>query len=733
VTHPKQSIHLSWRKCSRAVCKGALGVALASGALLPPSAEAAISFRNDIVPALTKLGCNSGSCHGSQYGKGGFKLSLLGFDPEADYDAIVKDLKGRRVNLTEPAASLFLRKPSLALPHGGGKRFAAGSATYNSLLGWLAAGVPPPLPTDPMLAGVVADPGGRTLEAGTSLPVRISARFSDGSSRDVTDSCRLEALDERIVEVSREGVVTAKSGGQTAVLARYMGKTALVHFVVPFGKAPASNEFPIRNRVDELVAAKWRQLGLRPARLSTDMQFLRRVYLDLIGILPSEEEVREFTADPSPEKRTRLIDDLLERPEYADFWALRWGDLLRVTRNGMGEKAMWNFNRWLRRSLQSNRPVNEMVREILLSRGQPNSQDVAAFYRMTRTPEEAAEAVAVGFMGLRIGCAKCHQHPFEKWGQADYYGLAAFFARIDSKPDSDFGAQTLRLKPAGVVRHPKTQEAVPPRAPGGDAFPYDGDPRVHLADWLTAPDNAWFARNFANRFWGYLLGRGLVEPLDDLRDTNPPSIPELLDALAAEFRDSGYDQKHLLRLIANSSVYQLDSQPAPDSPQDSIFYSYLAPKRLTAEQLLDAINTVTHVQDEYRNLPRDIRPIQLPDPEVQSDFLDIFGRPRRLVPCECSRSNDTNITQVLHLMNSDYIQQKIEAPGGRIASLFGLVPPAQIVSNLYYAALGRPPSEDELTQAKALIEQRPAGAARQQVLEDLLWVILNSREFLFNH
>ena len=538
---------------------------------------------------------------------------------------------------------------------------------------------------------------------------------------------------ENVAEVSRDGVITATGGGRTSVLARYVGKTALVNVLVPYVQIEDYPEFKTPSYIDEQVLAKWKQLGLRPAGSSSDTQFLRRVYLDLCGILPREEEIRQFVADTSPDKRSKVVDRLLDGPEYEAFWTLRWGDLLRVTRLGMGEKPMWNFHHWLRRNLRENRPVDAMVREILVSRGQPNSQGVASFYKMARSPEEAAEAVAITFMGVRIGCAKCHQHPFEKWSQRDYYGMAAFFARIDSKPDSDYGQTTLRLKPTGFVRHPKTQRVVRPTIPDGDTLGYEGDPRVKLADWLTTKDNPWFSRNFVNRYWGYMMGRGLVEPLDDLRSTNPPSIPELLDALAEDFRESGFDQKHILRRIANSRVYQLDSEPPAGSPKDNTFYAFYSPKRLMAEQLLEAITNATDVPDEFSNLPKSIRPIELPDPEVPSYFLHAFGRPRRLEPCECSRSNETNLTQALHLMNGDYLQEKLSAPTGRVATLFHLVPPEQVVSNLYYAALSRPPSPEEFEAAIELVNQRPSREAKRKVLEDLLWVLLNSREFLFNH
>lgn len=691
------------------------------------------SFRNDIIPAITKLGCNSGACHGSQYGKGGFKLSLLGFDADSDYEAIVKDLKGRRVNLSDPADSLILRKPTLSIPHEGGRRFAPASETYNLMLRWIAGGVPPPRSSDPILTGLTADPPLFAMKANETGQLRVVARYNDGSTRDVTSSARLEILNDGVASVSSEGVVTAKGGGRGAVLSRYMGQAAVSTLLVPFRENRGDLTFPGNNYIDEAAVSNWKKLGLVPVKLSSDTQFLRRVYLDLIGVLPREEEVRAFVADPSEDKRSEAINRLLDRPEYVDFWTLRWGDLLRITRLGMGEKPMWNFNHWVRRNLSENRPINEMVREILLARGQPNNQGPAAFYKMMNSPEEAAEAVSITFMGLRMGCAKCHQHPFEKWGQRDYYGMAAFFARIDSKPDSDYGASTLRLKPTGFVRHPKTREIVHPTIPEGDSFAYEGDLRIKLADWLTSRNNPWLARNFVNRYWGYLMGRGLVEPLDDIRATNPPSMPDLLDALARDFRDSGFDQKHLLRTIANSRVYQLDSEPLPENPPDNMFYTFYSPRRLMAEQLLEAVYSVTRSRDKFASLPADIRPIQLPDPEVPSYFLHTFGRPRRLIPCECSRNNETNITQVLTLLNGEYLQEKIASPEGRVAVLSELLPPGQIVTNLYYAAFGREPSAKEMRQAMDLLNASESKEARRRTFEDLLWALLNSREFFFNH
>ena len=695
------------------------------------------SFRNEVMPALTKMGCNQGACHGSQFGKGGFKLSLLGFDPDVDYDAIVKDLKGRRVQFSVLTESLILRKPTLSIPHGGGQRFQVGSPVYDLLLSWIAAGAPGPLPDEPVLSGLKVLPGSRIMKQKEQQQVMVLANYSDGQTRDVTPSSRLESLNDSVAEVSNQGVITAQGGGQVAILARYMGNVAMAEVVVPYAMSQDYRDFRAQNYVDELALKKWKQLSLQPARLSSDTQFLRRVYLDLIGTLPTEEEVVAFVADTAPDKRSKTIDRLLERPEYVDFWVLKWGDLLRVTRNGMGPKGMWKFHSWLQHSIQTNRPIDQMVREILLARGQPNSYGPAAFYRIPESPEELAETVSQTFMGLRLGCAKCHQHPFENFSQNDYYGMAAFFARLDLKADRDYGhmgrSSTLRLKPTGFVRHPKTQKPVQPAVLGEKTFSYEGDPREKLADWLTAGNNPWFARNLVNRYWGYMMGRGLVMPLDDLRKTNPPSIPELMTALEKDFISHGFDQKHILRTIVNSRVYQLDSEPPSGSPSENQFYTYYNVKRLPAEQLLEAIDYATNAPDKFEGLPDGTRPIQLPDPEVTSYFLNTFGRPNRRVVGEATRSNETNVTQVLHLMNSDYLQEKLSAPSGRVASLVKLLPTPQIVPNIYYATLCRPPSSEELRQAMNFLTECESPDSKKKVLEDLLWTLLNSREFLFNH
>ena len=695
------------------------------------------SFRNEVLPALTKMGCNQGACHGAQYGKGGFKLSLLGFDPETDYDAMVKDLKGRRLQFSIPTDSLILRKPTLSIPHGGGQRFGVRSPVYDLLLSWIAAGAPGPLPDEPVLSDLKVLPASRIMKQKEQQQVIVLANYSDGRTRDVTQSSRLESLNDSVAEVSNQGVITARGGGQAAILARYMGNVALVEVVVPYGMSQNYGDFRVQNYVDELVLKKWKQLSLQPAGLSSDTQFLRRVYLDLIGTLPTEEQIAGFVTDTAPDKRSRTIDRLLERPEYVDFWVLKWGDLLRVTRNGMGAKGMWKFHSWLRRSIQDNRPIDQMVREILLARGQPNTYGPAAFYRIPESAEELAETVSQTFMGLRLGCAKCHQHPFENFSQNDYYSMAAFFARLDLKADRDYGHMgrptTLRLKPTGSVRHPKTQKPVQPAVLGEKTFRYEGDPREKLAEWLTAIDNPWFAKNLVNRYWGYMTGRGLVMPLDDLRKTNPASIPELMTALEQDFINSGFDQKHILRRIANSRIYQLDSEPPPASPAENQFYTYYNVKRLSAEQLLEAINFATNTPDKFEGLPEGTRPIQLPDPEVTSYFLNTFGRPNRQVVGEATRNNETNVTQVLHLMNSDYVQKKLSAQSGRVATLTKLLPTPQIVSNIYYATLSRPATPEEFRLAMDFLNQCDSPDSKKKVLEDLLWTLLNSREFLFNH
>jgi hypothetical protein len=732
-----------------------------------------VSFANEILPVLTHAGCNQGACHGAQHGKGGFRLSLLGFDPDADHETISRQAGSRRLNLAEPERSLLLRKAAAAMPHGGGQRLAVDSPGYRLLLAWVRQGAPGPDPKEPRIVALEVFPAARVMAPPARQPLVVRARFSDGAARDVTAETRLQSLNDGVAEVTPEGAVTARRPGATAVMARYLGLAAVARVSVPFRRAPGSRlPAPSAHQpgagsrepgagsaaslIDRLAARKWAEMELEPAAPCSDAEFLRRASLDAVGTLPTPEEVRAFLASRDPEKRVKQVDALLARPEYADYWALKWGDLLRISRSRLTEKGMWSFYNWLHQALRENRSFDAVVRELITAQGSTYTSGPANFFRVARTPPDLAETTSQVFLGVRLQCARCHHHPFEKWSQEDYYSLAAYFARVGLKGSQEFGIfggeQVVRLAATGEVRHPKSGATMAPRPliggsrlpaassrfgpgarsrePGAGSEPGPGDRRPELAAWLTAKENPFFARNLANRAWAYLMGRGLVEPVDDLRVTNPATNPELLDALAEILVASGFDMKALLRAIMTSQVYQLSSTP-PGKVRDELFYSHYRVKRLPAEVLLDAICAATGVPEKFNGLPRGTRAIQLPDAGVASPFLDTFGRPPREIACECERSAEPNIAQALQLMNGEVLNRKLGREEGRVARLVARkAQTADAVTELYLATLSRRPRSAELSTALRLIASAPK---REEGLEDLLWTLLNSREFLFNH
>ncbi|MBX6311372.1 MAG: DUF1553 domain-containing protein [Isosphaeraceae bacterium] len=694
-----------------------------------------VDFSNEIIPALTKLGCNQGACHGAQHGKGGFKLSLLGFEPGADYTAIVKSAEGRRVEPSSPEESLLLLKPTLAVAHGGGRRMKVGSREYELIRLWLEQGAPPPSGAEPRLTDLAVFPSHREMEPDQEQRLVVQATFSDGTIRDVTDDARFDALNEGTAQVTSDGLARAVGQGETNIMVRYQGRAALARLTIPYARG-RDFTFPVQNIIDEKAAAKWRELGLAPSGPCTDAEFLRRAMLDALGTLPTPDEIDAFLADTDPEKRIKLIDRLLDRPEYVDFWTLKWGDLLRVNSTKLGPQGMLAFNLWLRESFRANKPLSQMVEELVTAQGSIYTHGPANYFRVAANPEDLAETTAQVFMGVRLQCAKCHHHPFESYGQDDYYGLAAYFARIRTKNSTEFGLfgreQVIYVANAGEVRQPRSGQVMKPTPLNASPADDPIDRRRALARWLVAPENPWLARNVANRYWGYLFGKGLVNPIDDLRETNPPSNPELLDALAQEFIQGGYDLKKLLRLIMTSRVYGLSSHPTPDNRLDTTFFTHYPVKRLTAEQLLDAVNFATGTYEKFRMRPAGTRTISLPDSNYPSYFLDVFGRPVRAIACECERSGDPNLSQALHLMNGELINRKLSQPDGRLAQMLKdpKLTDETLIQTLYRVTFSRPASEDEVATAKALIASAPDRAAGAQ---DLLWGLLNAKEFLFNH
>ncbi|HEV3162944.1 MAG TPA: DUF1553 domain-containing protein [Isosphaeraceae bacterium] len=694
-----------------------------------------VSFRNEIEPVLTKLGCNQGGCHGSQHGKGGFKLSLLGFEAEPDFTAIVKSAEGRRVTPFAPDESLFLKKPTLTVAHGGGRRMEAGSAEYALIRLWLEQGALEPTENEPTVSALQVLPAHRVLEVGEHQRLIVLATLSDGSVRDVTDHARYDTLNEGTARVSPTGVAETVGQGETNIMVRYQGHAAMARLTVPYARGKPF-DFPIHNIVDAKAEAKWRELGLAPSDLCTDVEFLRRAMLDMLGTTPTLDEIDAFLTDSSPQKRALLIDRLLERPEYVDYWSLKWGDLLRINSDRLGAQGMLAFNLWLRESFRANQPVNQMVAELVTAQGSIYTNGPANYFRVASNPEDLAETTAQVFMGVRLQCAKCHHHPFEAYGQDDYYGLAAYFARVRTKNSDEFGLfgreQVIYVTKAGEVRQPRSGQIMKPTPLNGSPADDDIDRRRALAHWLTQPDNRWLARNVVNRYWGYLMGKGLVNPIDDLRETNPPSNPELLNALADEFIKGGYDLKDLLRVIMTSRVYQLSSQPTPDNRLDTAFFTHYTVKRLTAEQLLDAVNLATGTVEKFPLKPAGTRAIALPDTNYSSYFLDTFGRPGRVIACECERSTDPNLSQALHMMNGELINRKVSQLDGRLARLLKdpKLTDDTLIQTLYRLSFNRPATDAEVTTAAALIHEAPN---RTLGAQDLFWGLLNSKEFLFNH
>ncbi|HET6572356.1 MAG TPA: DUF1553 domain-containing protein [Fimbriiglobus sp.] len=700
-------------------------------------ADTPVSFAAEVEPIITKAGCNSGSCHGSHQGRGGFRLSLFGFDPAFDQAQIVQSNEGRRVVVSDPERSIILAKPSLTMEHGGGERLKLNSREYDRVRRWLADGAPGPSATDPHVTALELFPPARVMVPGEQQQIAVTATWSDGRREDVTPTAQFDALNDAVAAVSKAGLVTAKAAGETHVMIRFGGQAVVARVTLPYATVADYPTPPANNFIDEKLIAKWRDLGLAPSPLAPDDEFLRRLSLDAIGTLPTPEEVRDFLADESPDKRAKAIDKVLGRPEFVDWWALKWGDLLRIDRQELQEKGMWSFHNWVRAQLRDKRPVDEFARDIITAEGSTFTEGPANFYRVGRTAEDWAETTSQVFLGVRMQCAKCHHHPFEKWSQDDYYGLAAFFARLGTKNSQEFGLfgreTVVYLRPTGEARNPRKGAVVKPHPLDGAVMEDEFDRRKKLADWATAPDNPFFARNVVNRFWGYLMGRGLVEPLDDIRATNPASNPELLDALAADFVAHKYDLKHLLRTILSSRAYQLSSQITAGNAADgsNTYFTRYTVKRLTAEQVADAMDFATGTREKYAGVPLGTRAIQLPDTQYRSYLMDTFGRPPRQITCECERTTRPNVAQALHLLNGDFLNKKIADKKGRVEKLVAAkAPTAKAVEELYLATLSRPPSADEAAKAAGWVASAPSA---REGLQDLLWALVNSKGFLFNH
>jgi hypothetical protein len=704
------------------------------------------SFQNHVLPVLTKAGCNSGACHGAAAGKNGFRLTLRGYGPEVDYDVLTRQALGRRINRSAPAESLVLLKPTGALEHGGGVRFAVDSPEYRVLASWIAAGTPPPRGDEARVVGLKVFPDTVTLAPGRAQQTVVQAVFSDGRVDDVTRWAKYASTDDTVARVDDAGRVKVEGHGEAAITVWYASLVQRLTVTSPyetpvdpavFARAPRNNPIDARN------LAKLEALRIPPSPDAGDAAFLRRAYLDATGTLPPAAEVDAFLADRDPQKRARLVDRLLASSEYVDYWAYKWSDLFLVSTNRLPAPAMWSFYRFVRRSVAENMPWDRFARAIVTARGSNLDNGAASYFVLHRDPIDLTESSSMAFLGLSLTCARCHNHPMEKWTQDQYYGVASLFSRVQLKDGATVGEVIVVPSHEGETRHPRKGVAMPPQPLDAKALASDwrGDRREAFADWLARPDNPYFARAIVNRVWRNFFGRGLIEPEDDLRATNPASDEPLLDWLVADFRAHGHDVKHLVRTIMTSAAYARSSTPLPGNAGDAKFLSHYQVKRLPAEVLLDAIARVTEVPTSFPGYPAGWRSLQLPDTKVPSTFLTAFGRPERLNTCSCERSAEPSMTQALHLANGGTINDKLRDRKSAVARLIDAkASNDQIVDGLFLAALSRRPTGAErekitriLAEATGGLTGAKAAEARRQAIEDLYWATLTGNEFLFNH
>jgi WD40 repeat protein len=705
---------------------------------------APLSFTNDILPILGKAGCNTGACHAKASGQAGLKLSVFAFDPRSDHAALVKADRGRRVFPALPEESLLLKKPSVGVAHEGGQRFEPDSPQFRTIAEWIRQGAPYQIANEPQLAGLEVSPAARSYKKLGTQPLKVTARYSDGTTRDVTALAEFVSNDKAIATVNDSGLVKAgEESGEAVIITRYMGRVAISRVAVPSDTLlpeAAYAALPVRNEIDRLVYARLKTLGHLPSEPCGDAEFLRRSTLDATGSLPTVAEARAYLASSDPEKRSKWIEHLLDSPAWADHWAIKWGDLIRPNPSRVGVKPVLLLDEWIRQSFRENKPWDQFVRELLTAQGGSHQYGPVAVWRDKREPVDAATFVGQLFLGVRLECAKCHHHPNEKWDQADYYQLAAFFtamkrkgqgisAPISGEPEYWWaGGESAR------ITHPVTGVSLKPRPP--DAAEIEivdrQDPRAALVDWMTRADNPYFAKAAVNRVWNSFFGRGIVDPVDDFRASNPPSNEPLLDWLAADFIAHRFDLKHTMRTIMRSQVYQLGSLPNDTNKADLKNYSRSYRRRLPAEVLLDAVSAVTESADTFGGMAQGATAKQTWNVKLESEFMDAFGRPNSSAECPCERDAKPSVVQALHLMNSSKLQAKLNSESGRAARLAkSPMTPEEIVEELYLAAFSRPPAAEEREAAAKVIAA--AGDKKRAAIEDVLWALLNSAEFVFNH
>lgn len=703
----------------------------------PKYAEPKYSFRHEVMAVLTKGGCNMGACHGYSLGKNGFKLSLRGADPELDYPAIVREMYGRRVDFAKPASSLLVAKPRGDVVHEGGVRFARGSLQDEILLKWCEQGAPSDLDDPRRVVRVSLTPEKLVLRPGKPHRLQLTAHYDDGSTRDVTRLGSYTVNNPQFAAVDDEGRIVAGESGETAVVARFERVFATTGLIV----LDPANDFqptpvPKDDLIDRAVVEKLNRLRIAPSPLAGDEEFLRRVYLDLIGIQPKPDDIRAFLADTSPRKREAVIDGLLARPEFVDQWSLKWGDLLQNSRNSVSSNSVFLFREFIRGAVASNMPLDEFVRRILTARGGASDDPAGTYFAISKDLNDTVERSTQVFCGVRMLCTRCHSHPMENWTQADYFGLGSFFSQVSVRPDVRYpGIQNAKLVQlnlaAGSATNPRTGRAQPPRFLGGaePTIAADVDRREVYAQWLTGPENPFFARGMVNRIWSYFFHRGIVDPVDDVRSTNPPINPALLDALTADFVAHKFDVKHLMRRIVMSHTYQRTSVANDSNRHDEQNFSHAVPRRIPAEALLDSLVQATNVPEPFGGAPAGFRAAQLPDAVVTSPFLNLFGKPQRMEACECERDNGSNMLQALHLINGTGILGRVANPGGRVAQLTAqLKNDDELVAELYLWALARKPSEAETKAGAAFLKSY--ADKRLEAAQDLMWALLNTKDFL---
>jgi hypothetical protein len=702
-----------------------------------------VSFRNDLIASLNVGGCNAGACHGTPSGKGGFKLSLRGFDPDADYLQLTRDVLGRRTDRQRPEASLMLRKALGRLPHEGGQRFQASSVPAQTIRAWLTEGLRADPPRHADLKSIAILPGSRVqLAPARWQQLAVLGTFTDGSVRDVTRLTVFSSSDTSVADVSANGLVQFHQAGEVAVLCRYLMElqTVRLTYLEPRKGFVWPNP-PANNYVDQHVFNKLKMLSIPPSGLCTDQEFIRRAYLDVCGILPTPDEVNKFLASTDPKKRSNLIDALLERPEYADYWTLKWSDVLRSTRKTIQVKGTMVFQRWLRKHIVKDTGFDAVARELLTASGSTYTNPAANYYRIARDPQNLAETTAQLFFGIRMQCAKCHNHPFERWTQDDYYSMSAWFVRVRQKRDLREpgaapnlpGGEVIYSSRTGEITQPRTGQVMAPKFLGGavPAIAAGKDRRQVLAQWLTSGSNPFFAKSTANRIWYHLMGKGIVDPVDDFRDSNPSANDDLLDALAKDFATHKFSFKHLIRTICNSRTYQLSAEANEFNKDDTKYFSRAVTKLLPAEPLLDALCACMEVPEKFAGLPLGTRAVQLPDGDFNHPFLKTFGQPARELACECERESDSNLAQALQLINGPTVNEKLRNPSNRIGRLLTRkTADTDLLAELYLATLSRPPSAED---AKVALEYVRKAPDKRKAWEDVQWALLNSKEFLFRH